>query len=317
MDERSILSEQKHTRRSHIVPRTYLRGFADDNERLVALRKGKQETFLISIADATVIKDFYELPNHPVSPAAFEETLGRFEKEFSRWRCLLETEELIRGADRVNFSGYLAFQALRGQAFYHAAAKTESDIVLTLIASYSPKEMQTWLGKQGNMCSLEESQLIQERLLAGKMELELGSRAFVQHIDQEIQAIRGHLAKQKWEYVLFKEAYLITSDEPISLLSAQEPRSTDIYHAFMTADQEILMPLTRAIGLRIHPMSDEDLMDVAIGTHDIFRMGSAEEAQSFNHAVRCQAQSVIFAHPSDAALLHFGFDGASDFDCSN
>lgn len=283
----------------------------------MALRKGKRETFLISIADATVIKDFYELPNHPVSPDAFEETLGRFEKEFSRWRSRLETEELIRGVDRLNFSGYLAFQALRGQAFCDAAAKTESDIVPTLIASYSPKQMQIWLLKQGYMHSLEESQFIQERLLAGEIELELGSRAFVQHIDQEIQSIQGHLAVRKWEYVLFKETYLITSDEPIALLSTQEPRSTDIYHAFTTADQEILMPLTRAIGLRIHPLSNEDLMDVADGTHDIFRMGSAEEAQSFNHAVRCHAQSVIFAHPSDAALLHFGSDGASNLDCSN
>lgn len=303
------MTDKNYTRRSHTVSKAYLKGFADENDRLLCLRKDNTSAFPISISDASVNKDFYALPGHPVRPDAFEETLGRFESGYPRWRSRLEDRKTITGVDRLTFAGYLAFQALRGQAFNRAAAATEKEIVLRLIASFSSEEMQKWLIFQGYSKDVETAQLVQHKILTGEIELELGSRAFVQHIDQEVNAVQGHLVNRKWQYVLFSKDSLITGDEPISLLPKENAVSTDIYLTLENPNLEILMPLSRKIGLRItSPIAlsaNNEFLRVENGDYDDFAIGTPEDAKSFNDTVIGQSQTAVFAHTDDSDLLDF------------
>lgn len=285
------------------MPRVYLQGFADDKNQMLCRRKGQANTFRISISDASVRKDFYSLPGHPNSPDEFEKTLGRFEQYYPKWLSLIEQSKPITNGDRLNLAGYLAFQVLRGVRFYDAVSVSEKENVLMLFASLSSKDLQAWFRSQDYALTTEEVETIRLEVLSGYREVEVGSRAFVQHVDREVQAIQGHLVARKWQFLRYDEHTLITSDQPISLLTGSNSRSTEIYETLMELNIEISMPLSRNIGLKIMPPSSEDLIEIGMGIHDVFRQGTVEEADVLNQTVSRQAEEAIFAHPDDSALL--------------
>ena len=298
------MAQDKPTRRSHVVPRAYLQGFADGKNQLTCLRRDKSSQYALSTSDASVIRDFYALPGHPVRIDAFEQTLGRFEAEFPKWRAQLENRQVLSGVDRLTMAGFLAFQVLRGKAFFDAASATEQNDVPRIVAQLSPLEMQDWLLHQGHHFSIDGAIEVQRCILNGEIELELGSTAFVQHIDREVSAVQGHLVARKWQFVNFAEDRLFTCDEPISLLLNNAARSTDVYLALQD-NVEILMPISRSVGLRILGVYGDDLLGTGNGDHDEIFEGFHDESKLFNNAMRTQAKSVLFAHPNDHALLYF------------
>ena len=66
-------------RRHHVVPRFYLRRFADNAGQLMRVELPGRRRHLLSVNNAAVVNDFYLMEGDGTSPDAFEDALSTLE----------------------------------------------------------------------------------------------------------------------------------------------------------------------------------------------------------------------------------------------
>jgi hypothetical protein len=193
---------------SHVVPRMYLRGFADEEERIAVRIRGQLEPYVMNVSNAGTRTNFYvrERPNgtqiHDI-----EWSLSHIEAAASPvLRSAAETWPLdLR--DKATLAELFAVQLLRGPRWVEWHDQFTRSYI----------EEQRAKGE-------DESELI-------KLEDHLVSKTqtFVKMIDISRKVLTV-IASLKWTLLEFPRPWLATSDHPVVVwplgISAREPQAT-------------------------------------------------------------------------------------------
>lgn len=102
--------------RSHTVPCTYLRGFANPKERLRAFDRVTQRTLTVGVTDATVVKHIYDVPEtaHGLDSQAIEDYLaGREQAAAGALQNIRSGRAVIQPPDQEALVEFLALQMTR------------------------------------------------------------------------------------------------------------------------------------------------------------------------------------------------------------
>jgi hypothetical protein len=140
IDSPEVVLPQRPARRHHVVSKFYLRGFADETERITRHPLAPGSTSLaIGIGDATVSKDFYRVAAVGVEPDVFEVALGKLEAETApAFARLIAGRTEMSNDDRYLIAIWVALQHLRSEStrraggeLYRAFGKLEVGIFTT------------------------------------------------------------------------------------------------------------------------------------------------------------------------------------------
>jgi hypothetical protein len=194
---------------SHVVPRMYLRGFADEEERIAVRIRGQLEPYVMNVSNAGTRTNFYvrERPNgtqiHDI-----EWSLSHIEAAASPvLRSAAETWPLdLR--DKATLAELFAVQLLRGPRW----------------VEWHDQFTRSYIEEQRAKGEDDESELI-------KLEDHLLSKTqtFVKMIDISRKVLTV-IASLKWTLLEFPRPWLATSDHPVVVwplgISAREPQAT-------------------------------------------------------------------------------------------
>jgi hypothetical protein len=215
---------------SHVVPRTYLRGFADENEQIAVHIVGQSDVHVMDINKAGTRSKYYarERPDgteiHDVewSLSQVEDRAGPLLRQVaSDWPLDIQS--------KVDLATLFALQMLRGSRWmeFHRAF-TESHVA--------------GLGRQGE--DKGELTTLEDHLLSK-------TAIFAEMLDAGKKLTRV-IASLKWTLLEFRRPWLVTSDHPVVFwpmgVGARQPEATPQGVGFLqTLEYRVPISSERAI----------------------------------------------------------------------
>lgn len=290
--------KQKIARRHHVVSKFYLTGFSDDARRLTRVALPGIESHPVSVDDATVAKDFYNvrLPSGERSDV-FERLWGQIEAP-----AAAVLNDVVRGVwplpprQKVTLASWIALQHLRGRETRASLTGWDAGMIRLVVGSSGKEALRRHIEKA------EGAAVHDARLDAEWSDLtKPGGPTLEDHVEQHVDAIidlvpptAAMLADQQWSLDVFDKASLITSDHPVLLIPHKEqPRWMGVGLATAAG---WAVPLTRRLAL---------VTNASPGGPDTRPQGFDMRplAHMLNKGVAAQAQKSVFHHPGDASLL--------------
>lgn len=293
-----VRREQKIARRHHVVSKFYLTGFADGSRQLVRVALPGERSHLMSVDDATVAKDFYNvrLSNGEMSDV-FERLWGQIETP-----AAVVLNDVVGGLwplpppQKATLASWMALQHLRGQETRSSLTGWDAGMI-RLVVGTSGKEALRRHIEQAEGAAVDDARLDAEwsdLTKAGGPTLEDDVEQHIDTILDLIPPTAAILADQQWSLDVFDEPALVTSDHPVILIPHKDqPRWMGV--GLATADGWAV-PLTRRLALVTNASPGGP--DTRLHGHDMRPL-----AQLLNKGVAAQAQTSVFHHPSDASLL--------------
>ena len=290
--------EQKIARRHHVVSKFYLTGFADGARQLTRVALPGGESHPISVDDATVAKDFYNvrLPSGEMSDV-FERLWGQIETP-----AAAVLNDVVGGlwplpsTQKATLASWTALQHLRGQQTRASLTGWDAGMIRLVVGSSGKEALRRHIEKA------EGAAVNQARLDAEWSDLtKAGGPTLEEDVEQHVDTIMhlvpstaAMLADQQWSLDVFDQAALITSDHPVVLIPHKEqPRWMGVGLATAAG---WAVPLTRRLALVTNASPGGP--DTTLHGLDMLPL-----AQLLNKGVAAQAQQSVFHHPSDVSLL--------------
>jgi hypothetical protein len=286
----------------HVVPRFYLKGFADDKAmifRRPLVTSASSPARSIGIGDAMVRKDFYRVEAEGTDPDIFENALGAVESETAPAfdRLITETSPMSL-EDRHRLAVWIALQYLRseatrrlGEEIYRATTKLEVSI-------FTPGQMRDRLGLPADI----PDQLIEEMRASMLLTADTFKVDHRRHLNMIAENLRGAtrlvLFRNPWIVVRYSRRALATSDTPVVLV----PRPSDLANGLGTGigtAAELFVPISRRVGLAIGELPDPVL---GRAPQNYEKSGNTKTALWMNNETARNARRVIFHHPADSPL---------------
>ncbi len=254
--------DYKVVRRSHVVPRGYLRGFAV-GESIAMRLVGESTSRVIPVSKAAVLKDFYlrhrpdGTPIHDIewSLEHIDKAVPPIFREISqRWPLTLPDKAIV--------AEFIAMQMLRGPRW----RTWHTDFVSDYIASAGLSG--AYEGKQPDGMTVEEALAEVERQLTS----DTATLAKMLELSRKVAQIIGSM---HWTLVGFDRAWLATSDHPVAtwpvgLASRRSKKSDNFVEGGLTNTLEVRFPVSshHAILLTWLDLPDDEA-PIANGTKDI------------------------------------------------
>jgi hypothetical protein len=292
-------------RRNHTVPRFYLSRFANEVHQLRRIPLVEPEnSHLISVRDATVIKDFYLVQDEDGTfDDRVEDLLSKIEGEGANgfkdlfdqgeWPITLETREKV--------AQWIALQFLRGPAQRQMLNEISDAIFKLDVAIQGRDGMRRALEHNSEAKATDEE--VDSALLdfsdTGSYHLKTHPNAHIKSILSNLEKITQSLFIRAWTIIKFERKTLLFSDHPVALIPAiDHPQFMGV--GILNA-QGILVPVGRQMALFMDwPPREVD--DGVIGTGDHRIAGTTDIANWINGAVMNTARKALFTHPDDSHL---------------
>jgi hypothetical protein len=287
-------------RRQHTVSKFYLQGFANENGRIKRIDLASGDAIVLSVADASVVKDFYsvELQDGTVTDE-FERTVAKIEGPAARaLASVLGDGWPLAGEPRLALATWIALQHMRGEGTRSFIGSMESTAI-RLMVGWSGKEalrrhIETATGRTiGNEeLDLEWADITKP----GGPDLAPDPRDHLRQIVEIVPQFAAYLAESHWALVEFSRKALMTSDHPVSL--EQDP---DQYRGVGIATAELFaIPLDRRRLLTIQPRHHLDAGPVPPAeVADVHARGTAAWALASAFATARYARRYLYLHPDD------------------
>lgn len=288
----------KRTRRQHIVPKFYLKGFSDTSEQIRRVELPGDRSYLLSITNASVIKDFYTiiLPDGSESDA--------FERAF------IEIEGAAAEAVRITTSGiwplppesrlalanWIALQHLRSEDIRADQSAMTAQMVRLLVGISGKAALRQVIEKAEGR-TLTEEELDWE----WKDITKPGGPDLTPDVNQHMKLLLSMLDGTTrliydchWTLYKFSRRVLITSDHPVSVV--EKPGQP----VGLATAEMFFAPLNRKLALTIRPRHRLPLEIRSIP--DVVYPGSTLLARTFNKETAARARRYIYHHPDDSPL---------------
>lgn len=263
-------------RRNHTVNKAYLRRFADGKGVLMRVELPGDKRNLMSVSQATVIKNFYVL----TLPDGTETDLAEDAFSIVETAAAEATRSLVDQGVwpippkvREDIAGWIALQYLRGPWVRQLGREIADEF--------------TGLGVRVRTGSGEHLTL---KMSDDGMDAIAGAELQLKIIHRNLPEIAAMLCEKDWVLSFYQRKRLATSDTPIALTPAED--HPDFLGIGLHNAGEIDVPLDRRVGLSL---GDE-------GTGDLRVNGSAKTALYLNHAMARNARKYMFHHPEDDPL---------------
>ncbi len=195
-------SGQKIARQHHVVSTSYITGFADCSRQLTTVALPGQHSHLMSVSDATVAKDFYNvrLPGGEMSDV-FERLWGQIEMP-----AAVVLNDVVGGLwplpprQKATLAAWMALQHLRGQDTRSSLTGWDAGLIRLVVGTSGKKALRRHIEKP------EGTPLEDARLDAEWADLTQPSGATLgdeveQHIDTTLDLVpptAAMLADQQW-----------------------------------------------------------------------------------------------------------------------
>jgi hypothetical protein len=292
-----MTAKQGPPRRQHVVPRVYLRRFADDAERVVMTDKTDGRRIGTSLEAVMVMKDFYTVETTAGKNYAIEKQLADLEGRTAEVLRKIDQGEfpLRSSEDRALLAVYMAFQMARGTEFQDllesaAQAFTEAmTIALTSHPDAMRVTMERALGLKPSDAEVElQRTSLREALDQKRITTKVPRSRAVGEMIAMAPVIANVLALRSWILVRSESARFITSDVPIGMIGGTFPDGRRMPIGVATAT-EISFPLdARHCVLMDRPGRNETVVDVGDDT-----------ILTLNARQHMMARRFTFQHPDD------------------
>ena len=151
--------------RHHLVPKFYLRRFANSERRTLVLdRNGARR--MTAIKRAAVVTDFYAIDDKDGQTSQeLEKAFGLIESAGARiMQSVLDGTFPPRDRDRLEFAGYMALQSVRGHAFRRAweqmlaeeGAAAHRNFTAKVMVDNMPRLTNAFLRMRWRLCRFEQ-----------------------------------------------------------------------------------------------------------------------------------------------------------------
>lgn len=292
----------------HTVPKFYLRGFANSDERITTVRLPGDKSYTQLIDKTAAINHFYSI-DHPQGSDAFEKALSDMEGGAASVLRAIEgglwplTEE-----QRGTLGTFMAMQAVRGPdhrrtMHYLAAKMTKLEVEVG-----GRENVQQWVkNRYGLELDDDEAEVVwQEATQPGGPPISFTPEAHIAHFVETAAKLVQYILGRPWTLARFERRCLYTCDSPVGLVPRPEDEPWQGV-GFMTA-LAITFPLTRKLGLvmgDIMPLAEAniDVDRVRAGEGDGVEPGTTSLARLFNDTTVDSASEYIYHHPDDVNVL--------------
>lgn len=290
-----MAGKDKLQRRHHIVPKFYLRRFADQRGLLNRVLLPGDVRHAVSINDATVAKDFYLVEEEDGSRSdRVEKLLSDIETEAAdAFRVVVDRNTWpIPDDARIAIACWAAFQALRTTVTRQSGDEL-ADMLLKLQIGAGGKPQIRAVLREGIGREPTEEEVDQEWARLSDFDSYTVAPHPNTHVKTMLDLMPGtaHMFYDRgWNLVRFQRKTIATCDNPVLLIpSSNHPPGHGVGLATAGA---ILVPLGRR----------EALLMGELKTKDSRRPGTAAMAKDFNWLVVGQAHTTVFHHPEDDPL---------------
>jgi hypothetical protein len=291
------MKKNKISRRHHIVSKFYLEGFSNSGELIAQNDLPSLNHLILSISDATVNTDFYNviLPDGTKSDIlekGFSKIEGGASKALTHikkgvWPISLE--------DKVGLSLWIALQYLRGSGPRTQQVQANAFMIRLIVGASGKLALKNHIERHENIL-LSDADLDAEWLDLTKPSGPdlIGDPAEHGHLILRCYSILAKLiAGGDWTLFNFNRKFLITADHPVSLIPYADHSPWEGLGFGNAAG--IAIPLARQIGLVVYYQN--------LRGNDIKTSGTVYWSEFLNHATANEARKYIYSHPNDTKLI--------------
>ncbi|MEV6058312.1 DUF4238 domain-containing protein, partial [Streptomyces sp. NPDC052107] len=213
-------------RRQHTVSKFYLKGFADQSGGIRRVSLPGEPSIVLSIRDASVIKDFYTvtLPDGSLSDA-FERAFGKIEGAAAEALSdILAGVWPIEGEAREAFATWVALQHLRSQDVRYSQGYMNAEMI-RLIVGVSGKEALRSLIQNSESRPVSDEELDDEWrdiTKPGGPDMAPSANQHVRLLSSLLPPTAAYLRDCHWTLFRFDRRSIATSDHPVTLVVAPD-----------------------------------------------------------------------------------------------
>ncbi|MGY1895503.1 DUF4238 domain-containing protein [Nocardia gipuzkoensis] len=292
----------------HTVPRFYLRGFADQRERITTVRLPGDKRYTQSIDKTAATNHFYSLDGHSDGRDAFEKALSDMEGDAaSVITSIADGVWPLHEKQRTQLGYFLAMQSVRGpdqrRNLGHIAAQG-----IRLEAQFSGHDgAQRWAKNRfGLDLDEEQAAAMWERAVNPAGPLEVPSQMHIRHMVESAEKLLLYIVGRPWTLVRLNMRSLVTCDAPVGLVPRSDAEP-EMGVGFLTA-WGITFPVTRKLGLvmsDVGPMVEAGIPveRVRAGEFDHAEQGTTAYAKPINLSTAQSAGECVYHHPDDGQFL--------------
>jgi Protein of unknown function (DUF4238) len=293
----------------HTVPQFYLRGFANDDERITTVRLPGDKVYTSRVKNTAAINRFYSIDGHPDGADVFEKGLSELEGLAAQ-----VLREIVDGAwplseqQRLRLGFFMAVQHLRGPDHRRTLEYIAAQMARLEVQVNGRDNVKQWVQtKFGLVVDDDDAEVLWHQVTQpGGPPVTVAPLAHIKEIINGAQRLLPYLVSRPWKLVRFSRRSLITCDSPVGLVPAENAEPWQGV-GFETA-WGINFPLTRKLGLMmtsVEPVIEFDYPaeKVRAGRLDVVEPGTTAIAKFFNSFTVGSASEYLFHHPDDASVL--------------
>ncbi|GAA1462680.1 DUF4238 domain-containing protein [Williamsia maris] len=289
----------------HTVPKFYLRGFADMDERITTVRLPGDKRFTQVIGKTAATNHFYTVQDHPEGPDVIEKALAAVESSAaSIFRSIVDGVWPLPEEQRLELGYFLAMQAVRGPDQRKMLGHMLAQMARLEAMAASGDRARPWAKRRlGLDLNDEQAARYREQAANPQGPYRVPAPVHIKQMAELPEKLVKYLVGRPWTLVRFDKRSLITNDAPVGLVRQPEDGATEMGVGFMTA-WGITFPVTRKLGL---VMSDiAPLVEAGVpvervwsGAFDVAQEGSTAYEKLINETTVDMASECIYHHPDD------------------
>jgi hypothetical protein len=248
-------------RRHHLLPRFYMRWFADERERITAVPKAgspsvPSEAYTAHIDHVMVERDFYTLTDaEGVEHYDVEENFAELEAlAADALRVLLTNGLVLTDEQRWRWSEFMALQVIRGREFrrmFGALTDQMTKLHLETFANSAPdaviEEFRAESAARGE--PMPDVHAIRRALRHHAAYTVVPTREHTIEMSLGgIEPLRVGFFRMTWKLVRFPEPWLFTGDHPVTYWRDRHPALPDVGMGPLNSN-EVRIPLSPSAAL--------------------------------------------------------------------
>lgn len=297
-------------KRHHVVPKFYLRRFANRAGDITAVHPAENfRRYTTSIENVAVEGHFYNLPTEEGWVTVVEDTLSKLESIAGHDLPRLAAGRSIQlAAFRRRLSFFMAVQFVRGRSSHEAMVSFTKDLFLKVAQISTPEIIQAEAERQGRAMTIEEAREVwrvgQDPTLKvefqkiGPKQLPADSLVSAPHVFELGRKLIPFFYERVWTLFEFDDPVLMTSDEPVA--QGVDTRVPD-RPAGLAQAETVVFPLDPHRALMMERPDRTGLPSRAKGTPEL--------ARTFNLLVAMRSTKQLFFHPDTDPLSTLNIPG--------
>jgi len=298
-------------RNHHLVPKMYLRNFADHNEKLTAVSRQPPHTpHTSTVNNACNQVGFYELPpdeledDHPLRGGIDPETIEAFFSQVEGDAVPI-IDAMLAGAfplppnDRDTLALFVALQMTRSWT-YRSRVQQATNLLSPDLIQLSLKEdkIRSFLAAQGESAGRRAVQKFRNEMIERPPKITLPQGYLVTSaVKNALELFLPLILARPWRLLQFGEDVLLTSDQPVGLWSPGLNQPS--------------MGLGVALMAYL-PLNPSTALAIATNGSDKIAYSGPTRARQINESVARHAQKWIFHHPGSDPLANISLPPAEE-----